>query len=110
MLPGSHLPSGISTATITSREVEISTGTSDVNPVQGLELDSVLVGERVPAIEHSSPPLSELPDPVPVIESVPPDVELPSSPSSGQSSSVSSQMLAWGDAGDSSVPLSPNRV
>ena len=33
-------------------------------------------------------------------------------PSSGQSSSVSSPTLAWGDAGDSSVPLplSPNRV
>ena len=64
----------------------------------------------MPAVEHSSPPLSEPPDPVPVVESVPPAVELPSSPSSGQSSSVSSQTLAWGDAGDSSVPLSPNRV
>ena len=59
---------------------------------------------------HSSPPLFESPDPVPVVESGPPDVELPSSPSSGQSSSVSSQTLAWEDVGDSSVPESPNRV
>ena len=30
--------------------------------------------------------------------------------SSGQSATPSSQTLTWGDAGDSSVPLSPNRV
>ena len=100
----------ISTATVTSREVEICTGTSDVAPVRRLEPNSVLVGEGVPAVAHSSPPLFESPDPVPVVESGPPDVELPSSPSSGQSSYVSSQTLAWEDAGDSSVPLSPNRV
>ena len=82
---------------------------SDVAPVPRLEPNSIPVGERVPAVEHSSPPLSELPDPVPVVESVP-AVDLPSSPLSGQSSPVSSQTLAWGDAGDSSVPLSPNRV
>ena len=74
----------IGTATITSKEAEISTGTSDVAPVRRLERDSVLVGEGVPAVTHSSPPLFESPDPVPVVESGPPDVELPS-PSSGQS-------------------------
>ena len=31
-------------------------------------------------------------------------------PSSGQLATIYSQTLAWGDAGDSSVPLSPNRV
>ena len=100
----------IGMATVTSKEAEISTGASDVAPVRMLEQDSVLVGEGVPAVAHSSPPLFESPDPVPVAESGPPDVELPSSPSSGQSSSISSQTLAWEDAGDSSVPLSPNRV
>ena len=95
----------IGTATVTSKEAEIYTGTSDVAPVRRLEQDSVLVGEGVPAIAQSSLPLFESPDPVPVVESGSPDVELPSS--SGQSSSVSSQTLAWEDAGDSSVPLSP---
>ena len=99
----------MSTATITSIEVDVSTRSSDVAPVPGLEPVSFPVGERVPALELSSPPLSELPDPVPVVESEP-AVNLPSSPLSGQSSPVSSQTLAWGDAGDSSVPLSPNRV
>ena len=103
-------PPAIGTATITSKEAEISTGASDVAPVRRLEQDSVLVGEGVPAVAHSSPPLFVSPDPVPVVESGPPDVELTSSPSSGQSSSISSQTLAWEDAGDSSVPLSPNRV
>ena len=49
----------------------------------------------MPVIEHSSPPLFEFSDPVLVVESVPPAVELPSSPSSGQSSYVSSRTLAW---------------
>ena len=100
----------MSMATVTSREVEISTGTSDVAQVPRSEPDSILVGERVPAVEHSSPPLSELPDPVPVVESVPPAVELPSTPLSGQSSYVSSRTLAWCEVDDSSVPLSTNRV
>ena len=39
-----------------------------------------------------------------------PVVKLSSPPLSGQLSPVSSQTVAWGDAGDSSVPLSPNRV
>ena len=63
----------------------------------------------MPAVELSSPPLSKLPVPVPVVERVP-AVDLRSSPLSGQSSPVSSQTLAWGDAGDSSVSLSSNRV
>ena len=86
-------------ATVTSREVEISTGMSDVAPVPRSKPDSILVGEGVPAVEHSSPPLSEPPDPGPVV-----------SPLSGQSLYVSSRTLAWCEAGDSSVPLSPNRV
>ena len=98
-----------STTTITSGEIDVSTGSSDVAPVPRLDPVSAPVGESVPAVELSSPPLSELPVPVPVVESVP-AVDLPSSPLSGQSSPVSSQTLAWGDAGDSSVPLSPNRV
>ena len=73
----------MSTATVTSREVEISMGTSDVAPpVPRFEPDSILVGERVPAIEHSSPPLSEPPDPVPVVESQPSSYLLPHRPDS----------------------------
>ena len=94
----------MSTATVTSGEIDVSTGSSDVAPVPGLEPNSIPVGERVPAVEHSSPPLSKPPDPVPVVESVP-AVDLPSSPLSGQSSPVSSQALPWGDAGDSSVDV-----
>ena len=39
-----------------------------------------------------------------------PAVKLSPPPLSGQLSPGSSQTVAWGDAGDSSVPLSPNRV
>ena len=52
-------------------------------------------------------------DGVPAVpSSVHPDCPTPSSSltSSGQSVTPSSQTLAWGDAGDSSVPLSPNRI
>ena len=70
---------------------------------------STLVGESVPAVELSSPPLSCQPDPVPVVESGP-AIDSSSFPLSGPSSPASSQTLAWGDAGDSSVPLSPNCV
>ena len=97
----------VSTATITSGEIYARTGSSDIAPVPALEPNLIPVGERVPAVEHSPPPLSEPPDPVPVVEGVP-AVGLPSSPLSGWSSPVSSQTLAWGDADDSSVPLSPN--
>ena len=45
----------------------------------------------------------------PVVESVQ-AVKLSSPPMSGQLSPVSSQTVAWEDMGDSSVPLSPNRV
>ena len=46
-----------------------------------------------------------------VYGTVPPDYPTPSSStSSGQSATPSSQTMAWGDAIDSSVPLSPNRV
>ena len=99
----------MSTATITSREFDVSTGSSDVNPVPKLGPVMASVGESVPAVELSSRTLSEQPAPVPVVESVP-AFDSSSSPLSGQSSTVSSQTLAWGDTGDSSVPLSPNRV
>ena len=75
-----------SMATIASRDFDVAPGSSDLGPVPELGPVSVPVVESVPAVELSSPPLS------------------------GQSSPVSSQMMAWGDAGDSSVPLSPNRV
>ena len=61
----------------------------------------------MPVVERPQPPLSETPDLLPVVEVA---TALPSSPLSGRLSSVSSQMLAWGDADDSSAPLSPNRV
>ena len=95
-------------ATVTSGEIDASAGSSDVAPVPVLEPKLSPVGVRVPAVERSPPPVSEPPDPLPVVEGVP-AIDLPSSPLSGRSSPVSSQ-LAWGDAGDSSVPLSPNRV
>ena len=56
------------------------------------------VGERVSAVERSPPPLSKPPDLLPMVEVVP-AIDLPSSPLSGRSSPVSSQTLAWGDAG-----------
>ena len=83
------------TATVTSEGIDVSTGSSDVAAVR--------------VVERSPPPLSEPPDMLPVVEVVP-AIALPSSPLSGWSSSSSSQMLAWGDADDSSAPLSPNRV
>ena len=61
----------LSTATITSREIDVNTGSSDVDPVPRLGPVSASVGESVTAIELSSPPLSEQPAPVPVVESVP---------------------------------------
>ena len=98
----------MSTATITSREIDGNTRSSEVDPVPKLDqlqfrwwrecqLSSSLRRRfpanqfqfrwwSVPAVDFSSPLLS------------------------GQSSPVSSQTIAWGDAGDSSVPLSPNRV
>ena len=65
----------------------------------------VSVGESVPAVELSSPPLSEQPVPVRVVSV--PAVYSSSSPLSGQLTPATSQTLAWGDAGDSLVPLSP---
>ena len=53
--------------------------------------------------------MSEHTVPVPMGECVP-AVDSFSTPSSGRSTSHSSRTLSWGDAGDSSVPLSPNRV
>ena len=122
----------MSTATVTSRENDVREGRSDVDPVPRLGPASSSAEERVPAVALSSPPLSGPPVAVLVGESVPavelssalmsehtvpvpmgecvPAVDSFSMPSSGRSSTPSSQTLAWGDAGDSSVPLSPNRV
>ena len=107
-------------------------GSSDVDPVPRLCPASSSVGDSVPAVALSSPTLSGLPVTVLVggnmsaieLSSMPlsehtvpvtmgkcvPAVDSFSTPSSGQSSATSSQTLAWGDAGDSLVPLSPNRV
>ena len=52
-------------------EIDVSTGSSDVAPVPRLEPNLIPVRERVPAVEHSSPPLSEPADSVPVVERVP---------------------------------------
>ena len=73
-------------ATIMCRDIDVALGSSDPDPVPKLGSVTVPVVESVPTMKISSPPLS------------------------GQSSPVSSQTLAWGDAGDSLVPLSPNRV
>ena len=108
----------MSTATITSPEIDVNTGSSDVDPVPRLGPVSTSMGESVPAVELSSPPLSDQPDPVPVGESMPdvelsspslsdqpdpvpvvesvPAVDSSSSPLSGPSSPASSQTLAWG--------------
>ena len=102
----------MSTATVTNREV-------DVRPGPRLGPASTSVGERVPAVVLSFTPKLVPTIPVPmgdgvpaVTSSTPPGCPTPSSslPSSGKSASPSSQTLAWGDAADSSVPLSPNRV
>ena len=109
----------MNTATVASREVDVRPGPSRVRPVPRLGPASTSVGERVPAVVLSFTPRSVLTIPVPmgagvpaVPSSIPPDCPTPSSSltSSGQSATPSSQTLAWGDAGDSSVPLSPNRV
>ena len=109
----------MSTATVTSREVDVCPGPSRVRPVSRLGPESTSVRERVPAVVLSFTPRSVPTIPVPmgngvpaVPSSVPPDCPTPPSSlmSSGQSATPSSQTLAWGDAGDSSVPLSPNRV
>ena len=54
-----------STATVTSREVEIGPGTSDVAPVRRPRTGCGSGRGGVPAMAHSSPPLIESPDPVP---------------------------------------------
>ena len=109
----------MSTATATSREVDVHPGPSRARPVLQLGPASTSVGERVPAVVlpfmPRSVPTILVPrgDGVPAVpSSFPPDYPTPSSSltSSGQSATPSSQTMAWGYAGDSSVPLSPNRV
>ena len=73
------------TATVTIGGIDASAGSSDVAPVPVLEPQLTPVGESVPAVEHSPPPLSESPDLLPVVEVVP-AIDLPSSPFSGRSS------------------------
>ena len=100
----------MSTATVTSREVDVRPGPSKVRLVLRLGPASTSVGGRVKSVPTI--PVS-MGDGVPAVtSSTAPDCPTPSSslPSSGQSATPSSQTLAWGDAGDSSVPLSPNRV
>ena len=109
----------MNTATVTSREVDVRPGLSRVRPLPRLGLASTSVGERVPAVALPFTPRSVPTILVPrgdggpaVSPSVPLDYPTPSSSltSSSQSATPSSQTLAWGDAGDSPVPLSPNRV
>ena len=98
----------MSTATVTSREVDVRPGPSRVRPHPRLGPAVVL-----PFTPRSVPPiLVPRGDGGPAIPpSVPPDYPTPSSStSSGQSATPSSQTMAWGDASNSSVPLSPNRV
>ena len=108
----------MSTATVTSREIDVCVGRSDVDPVPRLGPASssaeervpavalsspllsgppvsVLVGESVPAVELSSALMSEHTVPVPMGECVP-AVGSFSTPSSGRSSTPSSRTLAWG--------------
>ena len=137
----------MSTATATSREVDVHPGPSRVRSHPRLGPASTLVGGgegggrggggggegggggggrggegggggEVPAVvlpfkPRSVPPiLVQRGDGRPAVPlSVPLDYPtLSSSTSSGQSATTSSQTMAWGDASDSSVPLSPNRV
>ena len=109
----------MSTATVASRDVDVRPGPSKIWPIPRLGPASSSVRERVPAVVLSFTPMSVPPVPVPrgdgvpaITSSNPPDCPTPSSllPSSGQSPTPSSKTLAWGDAGVSSVPLSPNRV
>ena len=73
-------------ATITSRDLEVTPGSSGPDPVPVVETVTVPGEESVEAVKLSSPPLS------------------------GQLSPASPQTVAWEEMGDSSVPLSPNRV
>ena len=122
----------MSTATVTSREIDVCVGQSyayqvprlgpasssaeervpaialSSHPLSGPPV-ALLVGESVPAVDLSSALMSEHTVPVPMGECVP-AVDSFSMPSSSRSTTHSSRTLAWGDAGDSSVPLSPNRV
>ena len=114
---GTH--AAMSAATVTIREVDVHPGPSRVWPLPRLGLASISVGQRVPAVVLPFTPRSVPTLLIPrgdgglaVPLSVPPDFPTPSSSltSSGQSATPSSQMMAWGDVSDSSVPLSPNRV
>ena len=80
------IPATSTAMIITCQDVDVAPGSSDPNPVPELGPVTVPVVESVPAVKLSSLPLSR------------------------QLSPVSSQTVAWGDAGDSSVPLSPNHV
>ena len=97
----------MSTATATSREVDVRPGPSRVQPHARLGPASTLLGEGVPAVVLPFTPRSVPPILVPrggggpaVPPSVPPDYPTPSpSTSSGQSATPSSQMMAWGGGG-----------
>ena len=74
-------------ATITSgRDLDVTPGSSGPDPVPMIGTVAVPAVESVEAVKRSSPPLS------------------------GQLSPASPQTVAWEEMGDSSVPLSPNRV
>ena len=109
----------MSPATATSRDVDVRPGPWTDRTVPRLGPAATSVGEGVPTVVLSFTPRSVPTISVPMgsdVPAVPLSVPLgcptPSSSltSSGQSATPSSQTLAWGDAGDSSAPLSPNRV
>ena len=74
-------------ATITSgQDLDVTPGSSDPDPAPVVGTVTIPAVESVEAVKLSTPPLS------------------------GQLSPASPQAVAWEDLGNSSVPLSPNRV
>ena len=105
----------MSPATVISHDVEIRLGPWTDRTVQRLGPAATLVGEGVPTVVLSFTPRSVSTNSVPIgsdVPVVPLSIPLgcPTPSSSVTSATLSSQTLAWGDTGDSSVPLSPNRV
>ena len=102
VVPMSTQPPGVTSvpakcmATVTSRKVDVPPGPAIGEPVRRTGPAVTLMRERMPPVASST-----------VTDCPPPSSSLPLS---GQSATHSSEMIAWGDAGDSSVPLSPNRV
>ena len=80
------LPMCIPTTTTSGRDLDVAPASSGPDPPPVVGTVAIPAVESVEAVKLSSPPLS------------------------GQLSPASPQTVAWEDLGDSSVPLSPNRV